>query len=429
MKRRIRNFEELARNDLRRDALSIAEAGYAAIDTSTALERNLRIEKDALHIKDHIYQIAGRKIFFVGIGKCSVAAAVTIEKILEDNLTSGIVFDVSNVNDISFKKIKTYIGTHPLPSETNEIATGKIIEFLSDCGENDLVIMLISGGGSTLLCLPENPMTCIDESNLFSKLTANGASIQDINTVRKHISRARGGGLAVAAYPAEVISLIISDVPKNDIEIVASGPTVLDNSTVADAKAILELYNIAPLTNIKYLETQKEQKYFERVSNIIFLTNQDALKAMREEAERRGYVPVIADDHFDGEASDMGRSITKTLRDTAPKTALLYAGESTVSIKKHPGTGGRNQEIALAALQNIDGNLILPFSSDGHDNTDHAGAICDEITREHARDLDLSIEGYLESHNTYDFFSASGDALITGYTGSNVSDLIVAIKK
>lgn len=429
MARYIQNFDMLATDALRQDALSIAEAGYAAIDVGEALKRTLRIEHGELHIRDATYRLAGRRVFFVGIGKCAQVAAAAIETLLGDSLESGIAFDVSSAEQRSFKKIETYLGTHPLPSEVNVLATRRVMEFLSERKEDDLVIMLISGGGSTLLCLQEAPMTCEDESVLWSELTAKGASIQDINTVRKHISRARGGALAAAAYPAEVVSLIVSDVPGNDIAYVASGPTVLDESTVADARAVLARYDIASSANIECVETPKEQKYFERVTNVLFLTNQDALSAMRDEAVQRGYAVTIVNDRFTGEARDVGRDVAEALHGAPEKTALLYAGESTVTLGTHPGVGGRNQEMTLGTLQDVRaGELILPFASDGHDNTDYAGAIADDVTRAHAHALNLSIKEHLDSHMAYDFFTTTGDALHTGYTGSNVSDLIIAIK-
>ncbi|MFA6279069.1 MAG: DUF4147 domain-containing protein [Candidatus Paceibacterota bacterium] len=435
----IQNFEKLAENDQRRDALAIAEAGYEAINVGNALRRKLKIEDDELivdasarsHLTDAVRRhlaLAGRKVFFVGVGKCAFAAAEAIEQFLGDRLESGIAFDVSPTPP-KLTKIKTFVGTHPLPSEVNVQATTRIIEFLLDRTEEDLVIMLISGGGSTLLCSPEEPMTSDDESTLFKELTAHGATIQEMNTVRKHISRARGGGLARDAYPAEVISLIVSDVPKNDIAFVSSGPTVQDTSTISDAEAILMRYGIRPPANIRFMETPKEANYFDRVANILFLTNQDALSAMHDEAVQRGYAAEIVDDHFTGEARELGRAVVEKLHDAPAKTALLYAGESTVTLGEHSGTGGRNQEMALATLKNIrQDEIILPFSSDGHDDTDAAGAIGDSISFEHARTHDLSIEDSLEAHCSYDFFSTTGDALHTGYTGSNVSDLIVALK-
>jgi len=429
MERTIKNFDALAVNELRRDALEIAEAGYAAVNVGNALKNIVRLENNEIHIKDKTYALAGRRVFFVGVGKCAFAAAGAIEKLLGDALTAGIAIDVVPAEQYGLTKVETYTGTHPLPSEKNALATKRIFEFLSDRNAEDLVIMIVSGGGSTLLCSYEAPMTCTDESFLFKELTACGATIHEMNTVRKHTSRARGGGLALAAYPAEVISLIISDVPGNDIEFISSGPTVKDTSTVNDAKEVLARFGVTPPENAMFIETPKEEKYFERVSNILFLTNKDALSAMKDEASRRGYAAEIVDEQFSGEAQEVGRTVAEKLHNVVPKTALLYAGESTVTLGENRGTGGRNQEMALGALRDIrPGELILPFSSDGHDNTDAAGAIADAVSLEHMNTQHISVEKYLEAHRSYDFFTTTGDALGTGYTGSNVSDLIIGLK-
>ncbi|MDP2655734.1 MAG: DUF4147 domain-containing protein [bacterium] len=426
----IQNTEALATSELRRDALAIAEAGYEAINTEKVIMDKVQVREDGLRIGDKAYQLAGRRIYFVGVGKCAFVAAGAIEKLLGDRLTSGIALDVSSTDGLALKKIETYVGTHPLPSEMNEDATKHIVEFLSERNESDLIIMLVSGGGSTLLCLPPAPMTYVNESELFKELTARGAPIQDLNTVRKHISLARGGTLAKAAYPAEVISLIVSDVPDNDIASIASGPTVLDSSTIADAQAILAKYGIETSTNVVFIETPKEKKYFERVTNVLFITNQDALSAMKDEAEKRGYTATIVNDHFDGEARVTGRVVVEKLHDAPAKTAFLYAGESTVTLGGEAGKGGRNQEMALAVLEYLNPDeLILPFASDGHDNTDAAGAIADETTRAYASAKNLLIDEYLVAHRSYDFFTTTNDALRTGYTGSNVSDLLIALKK
>lgn len=430
MAHRIQNFEMLATNDLRRDALAIAEAGYAAVDVGAALAHTLRIEGKTLCLGDTTYPLAGRRVYFVGVGKCANTAAQAVEQILGDQLTGGIALDVSTIEEGTLTKIEALIGTHPLPSEVNVQATKRIMEFLSDLHENDLVIMLISGGGSTLLCLHGSSMTCLDESVLFADLTGKGASIQEINIVRKHISRARGGALAAAAYPAEVVSLIVSDVPGNNIEFISSGPTVLDSSTVDDARAVINKYGIVASENIEFIETPKEEKYFKRINNVLLLSNKNALSAMKDEAVCLGYSVTVEYDDFAGEASEIGRKIVEKLHTSAAKSALVYAGESTVAFGKNSGIGGRNQEMALSVLEYLnEGELILPFASDGRDNTDHAGAIADAVTLEHTREKNLSVEEHLSAHSSYDFFKFSGDALITGYTGSNVSDLIIALKK
>jgi glycerate-2-kinase len=436
MVKTIQNFEKLAENDLRRDALTIAEAGYEAINVGSTLKQKLHIENDELTVGDKKYSLKNRRIFFVSVGKCAFVAAAAIEELLGERLTSGIALDVSKslwMSDIHSSKIEILVGTHPLPSEININATKKIITLLSNLSTDDLVIMLISGGGSTLLCLPPDGMTCDDEVKIFKELTAHGAPIQELNTVRKHLSLARGGSLARAAYPAEVLSLVVSDVPGNDMEFISSGPTVLDTSTVDDAKSVLERYDIAATEKISLIETPKEAKYFERVATILFLSSKDALVAMQSEAVRLGYITEIVDEQFKGEAREFGKSVVEKLHEATPKTAFLYAGESTVTfreVQSRESAGGRNQEMALSALQYIqNGEIVLPFASDGHDNTDHAGAIGDTISLTHAQEKNLSVSEYLDEHNSYNFFSTAGDALMTGYTGSNVSDLIIAIKK
>ncbi|MBU6323301.1 DUF4147 domain-containing protein [Patescibacteria group bacterium] len=425
----IRNSGALAVTRPREDALAIAEAAYAAVNTHGAVLAKMRIEGGELVAGELRRPISGRRIFFVGIGKCAVAGACAVETLLGERLTAGIAFDVSDIEARGLTKTEVLIGTHPEPSETNVRASGRIVAFLSECREDDLVLMLISGGGSTLLCLPDAAMTCADERTLFDELTDKGATIEELNTVRKHISKARGGGLAAAAYPAEVVSLIVSDVPGNDIEFIASGPTACDTSTVDEAKAVLARYGIAAPPDTAFIETPKDPKYFARVSNVLFLGNGDALAAMRAEAARRGYRADVAGDRIAGEARDVGERIAEALHAAEAKTALLYAGESTVKIAGAAGKGGRNQELALGALANVrEDELVLPFASDGRDNTDHAGAIADVATLAHAKERNLSIADSLSAHESYTFFSETGDFLETGYTGSNVSDLIIALK-
>ena len=425
----IRNFEALATAPEREDALSIAEAGYAGISTRGVISRKMRVGGDELLVGDRRYPLSGRRVFFVGVGKCAIAAARAIEDLLGDRLTAGIALDVSPAGVDKPNRIEVIVGTHPEPSEVNVEASNRVIEFLSHCAEEDLVLMLISGGGSTLLCRPDAPMTCLDERMLFEELTNRGAKIQEVNIVRKHISGVRGGGLAKAAYPAEIVSLIISDVPANNIEYISSGPSVRDDSTIGDAGDVLARYKISLPAGAQFIETPKEEKYFERVENILIMTSRDALDAMSAEAERRGYNAEIVTDCITGEAQEVGRYILEKLHAAPEKSVLLFAGETTVALGNTSGTGGRNQELALSALADIHADeLILPFASDGRDNTDHAGAIADAATRAHAEQHGASIAEHLSAHTSYTFFVATGDFLDTGYTGSNVSDLIIALK-
>ena len=425
----IRNAQTLATTPLRADAIRIAEAGYAAIDTKAVFERAVRIEDDALVVRGARYPLRGRQIFFVGVGKCAVAAAEAAEKTLGAHLTGGIALDVHNTADGRLSKIEVAVGTHPKPSEQNVAAAKRVVTLLEQQGADTLVLALISGGGSSLLCFHDTAMTCVDEGMLFDALTDKGATIQELNTVRKHISYARGGGLAKAAYPAEVVSLIVSDVPGNNIEYVASGPTVKDTSTVADAEAVLKRYGVS-LPPGGMLETPKDEKYFARVTNMLFLANRSALDAMAAEAARLGYSPQIVTDTMHGEARGVGKEAAAALHAAAAKTVLLYGGETTVTLPPAHGAGGRCQELALAALPHIRENeLVLSFASDGHDASPHAGAIADAVTRAHAVEKHASSEDALAAHASYDFFKATGDGLDTGLLESNVSDLLIALKK
>ena len=398
-----------------------------AIDTKKAISNAVKIEKGKLLIYNHAFSLKNaEKIVVVGIGKCSLEAAAVLEKKLGKRLTGGIVLDV---HEGELKKIQTYTGDHPLMSPRNIDATKKIIELLSKLTEKDLVIFVISGGGSALLCQPKN-FTCIEESAVVDGLIHSGADIYETNTVRKHLSLARGGFLAKYAYPARVVSLIFSDVIGDNLEFVASGPTVKDTTTLEQAKNVLEKYKIYKkigLPPLNLIETPKDDKYFERVRNILFISNQTALDAMSEKSLEFGYMPRICKNNLSGEARKVAKEIIDELSKEKLGTVLLYGGETTVKIKGM-GKGGRNQELSLSGLRYIkDNQLLISVASDGRDNSENAGGICDIITKEMAKKHNLDIEKYLKENNSYDFFAKTGDYLKTGDTGSNVSDIIIAI--
>lgn len=430
---KIKNADVLAVTPLRRSALRIAEAGLQAIDTESVIKKLVRFEGSTLSIAGETFdRNALGRVVVAGAGKCSLAAARALEDILGDNISSGAVLDLRS--DPSLSRIKSFRGTHPLPSEENVRGAGEIVELLKDLKENDLVIFVISGGGSALLCLPEG-VGCEEEGRIWKFLTHAGATIQEINTVRKHLSLARGGHLARYAYPARVVSLIFSDVPGNDIEFVASGPTMKDTTSVRDAAAILEKYDIlrtCGIENCGLVETPKEDKYFARVKNIVAVSNTVALDAMKREAEDAGFAAEICDAYMSGEAREVGEKIIRKLHGAAGKTALLYGGETTVKIAHHDqghGHGGRSVELAISALRFVeDGELILPFASDGRDNGEFAGAICDTITKNRSGEFGVDVITHLDQHDGYQFFEKVGNYLMTDDTGSNVSDLVIALK-
>lgn len=433
---KIKNFDALAVTDLRRAALSIAEAGLEAIDTARILRNTVKLDGNNLYLAHEQYHLPDLgRLFVIGVGKCSLEAAAVLENILGSHLTGGVVVDIKDGGYL--KKIKYFKGTHPLPSEKNIKATKEIIHLLSRLYENDLVIFVISGGGSTLLCYPEGlpagrqSSSSEEEAAIFKSLTKAGATIQEINTVRKHLSFGRGGFLAKYAYPAKGVSLIFSDVLGDDPGFIASGPTVKDRTTVDAAAAILTKYDVfgkCSLESCGLIETPKDKKYFKNIKNMIIASNSSALDAMDGKARELGLRTKICDGCLKGEAREAGLDITQELHKLPRGTALLYGGETTVTIKGS-GRGGRNLELVLAAIREIkDDEVILSFASDGRDSGEFAGALCDIITREAIYKSGLKIEEFLQDNNAYPLFEKVGHYLFTGDTGSNVSDLLIAIK-
>jgi glycerate 2-kinase len=424
---KIKNTKKLATSKDRKNVLDIIESGLNAIDTKKAVLNSIRIKNEKLLVHNHSFSLKNaKKIIIIGIGKCSLEAGSAMEKILGKRLTGGIVIDV---HEGKLNKLKTFTGDHPLMSPRNVDSTKKIIEFLDSLTEQDLVIFIISGGGSALLCQPKG-FTCVEESSVIDALIHSGADIYEVNTVRKHLSLARGGFLAKYAYPARVISLIFSDVVGDNLEFIASGPTIKDTTTIEEARTVLKKYDIyekCGFPPLNLVETPKDNKYFEQNRNVLFVSSQTALEAMAEKSKELGYLPKIVKNNLTGEAKEVAKEIIEKLSHENPRTILLYGGETTVKIEGK-GKGGRNQEMSLSGLRFIKNNQILiSFASDGRDNSDNAGGICDIITKENAKNKNLSIERYLKNNDSYNFFKETGDFINTGDTGSNVADIIIAI--
>ncbi len=422
----IRNFDELAKTPLRRDALEILETGYNAISTKKVIMSQVKVENSILSIGDKKIKLNEyKRIFFVGIGKCSADAGEVFEDLLGDRISDGVVIDIRGVE---LKRIRSRIGTHPFPSEANVEAAQSVKEMLETATELDLVITVISGGGSALLCLPHD-MKCEMLTKITKTLMKKGVNIKELNIVRKHLSLIQGGQFAKIAYPAKIVSLIFSDVPGNDIGTIASGPTIMDVTTKEDAERILLKYNIltdCKLPNCDVLETPKEEKYFEKVDNILLLTNETALSAMKDKAKELGYGATIVDAQIQGEAREIGKKLALGGKQG---TCLLYGGETTVTVSGD-GVGGRNQELVLGALPFVkDGEVVVASASDGWDNSPAAGAIGDVELLEKSREIGLNVDGFLESNDSYEFFKKTNGGLDVGRTGSNVSDLYFTLMK
>ncbi len=419
----IKNFRELATNPGRRDALNILEAGYEAINTEKVLRSKVRVENGELLIKGKHFPLSiYENIYFVGVGKCALEAGRIMESILGDHIKDGVVIDTVKG---TLSLIRTYEGTHPWPSEKNISATKEIVELLESATEHDLIIIAISGGGSALMCLPHES-SCETLIDITQTLTKKGADIYELNTVRKHLSAVKGGQLAQMAYPAETVSLLFSDVLGDDISVIASGPTVKDTTTVYDAEEILKKYGLLDRNpDLALKTTPKEDKWFKRVRNFLVVTNSDAIEAMEAEARELGYEVVPGRKNVSGEARLVGEEFAETK--LLPGRALVCGGETTVTIKGS-GEGGRNQEVALGALPHLsDEAVFIAAGSDGIDNTDVAGAISDKEIKEKALKLHLDPKRFISDNDSYNFFAQVGGQIVTGPTGSNVSDLYILL--
>ncbi len=428
--RLIKNFHDIATTPNRKILLDILDSGLQAIQPSNVIRKKIHLHGHMLSLANHQYDLRYfNNVHLLGFGKGSAGIAKQIEKILGDKLTDGYVIDTSP--EQFGRKIKFTLGTHPLPSDANAQFTQKVVKEYGDLTEKDLVIVIICGGGSAMLVSPIEGVSLEEKINVNKALLKSGADIIEMNTVRKHLSLVKGGGLAKALYPATVASVIFSDVPGNDLSFIASGPTVKDTTSIQDAQKIIDHYKLPSAlkpTLEKMVETPKEQKYFSNVENILLLSNVTALQAMQETATKKYNIKArIFSDAFQGVAGEVGREL---IARTRQGEVLLIGGETTVKVTGN-GKGGRNQEVALASIPLIENDKIIVASlaSDGWDNSDHAGALVDHKTIDTEGELNLDPYVYIRNNDSYTYFEKTGDAIKTGRLPSNVSDLIVVMKK
>ena len=439
--RLIKNFDSLAKDETRKVCLEILEAGLASIQPQKIIQENISLKDNVLKIQNQKINLKESKnIFLLGFGKGSAYLSRNTEQILGNYLTKGYVIDLEEESANWRTKIEFIQGTHPLPSEQNITFTQKtmkqfnpekIASQFNGAGNltiKDLVIVVIAGGGSALF---EDPYKISLEKliDINKALLTCGANIREMNVVRKHLSKVKGGGLAKLLYPATVVGLISSDVPGNDLSVIASGPTVKDPTTKKEAFAILQKFNLweqLGLSHNDFLETPKEDMYFKNVTNILLLTSLKALILMQEKAKELGFNAIIYSDKLQGEAKYVGKEL---IDNTPPHHILLAAGETTVKVKGK-GAGGRNQELVLNSLAYLGNDtLIASFDSDGWDNSSFAGAIADFKTIEMAKKHNLNPQKFLDTNNSFNFFEKVGDGIITGRLPSNVSDLMIVVKK
>ncbi|MFH0811725.1 MAG: glycerate kinase [Pseudomonadota bacterium] len=413
--------------------------------------KSVRLHRDKIN---RIFQDGHfKRLLVVGFGKAACSMAESLQDYLEDLIETGIVITKYGHCPLmnKFKRITIYEAGHPLPDENGLRATNEMIERLKDSGEDTLITCLISGGGSALLVSPYEGITLDEKKHLTELLLKSGATIDELNTVRKHISRVKGGRLAEIACPAKVISFILSDVIGDHLDVIASGPTSPDKTTYQDAIQVLEKYQLIDFTSPKIFdvlmrgarglmpETPKEgDPLFERVENIIIGTNRIALAAAKERAETLGLKVDLISSELSGEAREAGKWLAQKameikssrVQEFKSSTCLISGGETTVTVKGN-GTGGRNMEPALSFATEIDGLTgitLLSAGTDGTDGpTDAAGAIVDGQTVAKAKNLGLDPKKYLGNNDSYNFFKKIGALFIAGPTGTNVMDVQIII--
>ncbi len=445
MMMKIRNAGGVIRGDKRRaDALAIVEAGIEAVLPENVIRNSVHLEENLLDVKGRRYDLSGyRHIYVAGGGKASGTMAVELEKILDGRITAGIVNDRYGV-EVKTRIIKVNHAGHPLPTEDGVRGVKEMLDMLAPAGPDDLVIFLISGGGSALLPYPAGGISLEDCIRLTDLLLKSGARIAEMNAVRKHVSAIKGGEFLKHTGGASAISLIVSDVVGDDIGFISSGPTAPDATTFADAIGVLVKYGVYDMTpaSIKgrlekgvrgeIPETPKPGDHiFDRVNNVVVAGNIIALDAAAKKAFELHYTPLILGSCIIGESREAGlvlsgiaKECLKSGNPVEPPAAIISGGETTVTIRGS-GKGGRNQELVLGSLQDYTpGITIVSADTDGIDGvTDACGAIADGTTLEMARKEGLSIADALKENASYDFFRSLGDLIFTGPTGTNVSDL------
>ena len=430
-------------------ALQCLEQAVNAADPKRLIKAKMKVENDQLQVVGFTFDLRKFKhVYVVGGGKAGGKMAQAIEEILGENVTAGVV-NIPYGTTQKTNVIELNEASHPVPDEAGVAGTLRIMAIAEQAKEDDLVICLISGGGSSLMPLPREGISLKDKQTLTNALLKSGAEITEINAVRKHLSAFKGGWLAKKAYPATLINLVLSDVRGDPLDSIASGPTVPDKSTFIDARRILEKYDLwlkVPVSIRKILsegargllqETPKPEDFvFEKVYNLVIGNNRTACLAAIDFLGSKGLNTLLLAEMLAGEAKEVGKALAKVATEgfvctgTSRSLGIVAGGETTVTVKGK-GVGGRNQELALSTAQNLKESVecvIASFSTDGVDGpTDAAGAVIDGSTLKRARKLGLDPEKYIANNDSYSFFSKLGDLIFTGATGTNVNDLSVSI--
>ncbi len=420
----------------------ILSAAINAIDPGVAVRRSVVRDGDMLNVSGRVYDLRSfRRVVLLGLGKASVAMSDALAIILADRLSYGLVIS-KQVSLVSPSPMTYMIGGHPVPDEHSLEAGRKVIELVSSLGPDDLLFCLVSGGGSALVVAPIIGISLAEIQGFTSDLLACGARISEINKLRRRLDLIKGGGIVKMASGATIISLILSDVVGNSLEAIASGPTAPDPSTRADSLSILANYGLetrVPVSILHSLRTSPEtpkpgDPLFAKVQNVIVGGNLQAAQAALTQAELEGFHPYLLSAELQGEARQVAYELATTVRqasltgDPVPAPACIVAGGETTVTLQGNGKGGRNTELALAAvseLADFPGVMLVTLATDGEDGlTDAAGAVVTGGTFRHAAELNLHPGLFLERNDSFTFFSAMDDLLKPGPTGTNGNDLV-----
>ncbi len=401
-------------------------------------EAAVRAADPAHCVPPHLPEPPSGRTVVVGAGKAAAAMARAVEAHWQGPLSGLVVTRYGHA--VPTRHIEVVEAAHPVPDKAGQAAARRILEMVRGLGEDDLAICLISGGGSALLALPADGLTLADKQTVSRALLKSGATIAEMNCLRKHLSAIKGGRLAAAAAPARVVSLLISDVPGDDPAIIASGPTVADPTTLADARAILARYRIDPPDAVRrHLEDGRSEtpkpgdRRLARTETVIVARPRESLEAAARLATAAGFAPRILGDDLEGEARALGAehaALALRCAGEGGRTALLSGGETTVTVRGN-GRGGRNAEYLLALAIGLDGQpgiWALAGDTDGIDGMeDNAGAIVAPDTLTRARALGLDARAMLGDNDAYSFFRALDNLVLTGPTLTNVNDFRVIL--
>ena len=424
--------------NLRKDALAICKAALRAADPVEALLRHVSCQDGVLTAGGFRYRLDKiRNIYVVGAGKACAPMAKAVEKLLGKRITASCVV-VKDGHTLPLRRVVLREAAHPVPDQRGADAAAEILELVSRAEVDDLVICLISGGGSALMALPVKGFSLAEKQALTRQLLAAGANIHEMNCLRKHLSRIKGGQLARAAAPAQVLTLILSDVIGDDLSTIGSGPTAPDPTTWETVDEILARFHLALPRPVARVETPKPgDPLFARVRNVIIGSNALSVDAAAAKAKELGYRPLVLSTTIEGETRDVARmhvqiakEAQRARRPVAPPACILSGGETTVTIRGS-GMGGRNQEFALVAGMELEGTagiVALSAGTDGTDGpTDAAGGLADSGPVARAAAKGRRARADLDNNDSYAYLEAAGDLLKTGPTRTNVMDIRILL--